>query len=173
MTYSERRLKSRRGGTLVEFALMSFLLVMLLLSTIEFERMVLVYTSVAQSARAGLRYAVVHGFLRTGIGVNGPSGLSAPGCVTVTPPTAPPASIAQIVNITRNFASTGMMDTSKLKFKVCYVGPPSPPYQAGLQANHPGSTVTVKVEYPYDPFVGFWGQLRVNLSSQAAGVITY
>jgi Flp pilus assembly protein TadG len=45
----------------VEFALVSVLLVMLLFGVVELSRMVLVYTTIANAARAGTRYAIVHG----------------------------------------------------------------------------------------------------------------
>jgi Flp pilus assembly protein TadG len=50
-----------RGQSLVEFALCAFLLVMLLLGVVEIGRMILVYTTVANAAKAGVRYAEVHG----------------------------------------------------------------------------------------------------------------
>jgi Flp pilus assembly protein TadG len=38
-----------------------FLLIMLLIGVVEIGRMVLVYTTIANAARAGTRYAIVHG----------------------------------------------------------------------------------------------------------------
>ncbi len=56
-----QRIKDTRGQSAVEFSLAAFLLVMLLLGVVEVGRMVLVYTTVANAARAGMRYAIVHG----------------------------------------------------------------------------------------------------------------
>jgi Flp pilus assembly protein TadG len=56
-----RRLADARGQSLVEFSLVAFLSVMLLLGAFEMCRMVLVYTTIANAARAGTRYAIVHG----------------------------------------------------------------------------------------------------------------
>jgi len=50
-----------RGSSLVEFSLIAVLLVMLLFGVVEMCRLVLVYTAVANAARAGTRYAIVHG----------------------------------------------------------------------------------------------------------------
>lgn len=50
-----------RGQTLVEFSLTVFMLVMVLLGVVEIGRMVLVYTTIANAAKAGVRYAEVHG----------------------------------------------------------------------------------------------------------------
>jgi Flp pilus assembly protein TadG len=148
-----RQLKSERGSTLVEFGQVAFLLITTMLAMVEFGRMLVVYTTVANSARAGARYAIVHGSDRGGSGVTGPSG---PTACTDTPP-------AQVVSVIKNFASAGMLDTSKLTIKVCY----SP------LSNLPGTTVIVKVGYPYDPLTGWFNMLSVNLSSQTAGVITF
>jgi Flp pilus assembly protein TadG len=153
-----RRPAPERGSALVEFSLVSFLLVMILFATIEFERMLLVSTTLANAATAGLRYAIVHGSSRTGGGVDGPSGpTSCPG--------APPPQVATVV---KNFASTGLLSTSNLNIQVCYL-PPLP----GAVANIPGSTVTVKVKYTYDPLSSWFKQLQVPLGSTAQGVITY
>ena len=148
-----RQLRSERGSTLVEFGQVAFLLMITMVAMVEFGRMLVVYTTVANSARAGARYAIVHGSDRSGSGATGPSGPTACGD---TPP-------AQIVSVINNFASAGMLDPSKLTIKVCY----------NPSSNLPGTIVTVKVGYPYDPLIGWFKMLSVNLSSQTAGVITY
>jgi Flp pilus assembly protein TadG len=158
MTSRARLSTAERGSALVEFALVSFLLVMMLFATIEFERMLLVSTTLANAATAGLRYAIVHGSSRTGSGVDGRSGPTSCGAT-------PPPEVATVV---KNFASTGLLNTSNLNIQVCYV-PPLP----GALANTPGSTVTVKVKYTYDPLSSWFKQLQVPLGSTAQGVITY
>jgi Flp pilus assembly protein TadG len=50
-----------RGQSLVEFSICVFLMVMLMLGVVEIGRMVLVYTTLANAAKAGVRYAEVHG----------------------------------------------------------------------------------------------------------------
>jgi len=60
-----QRLRSERGSTLVEFGQVAFLLITTMLAMVEFGRMLVVYTTVANSARAGARYAIVHGNART------------------------------------------------------------------------------------------------------------
>jgi hypothetical protein len=138
---------SSRGGSLVEFALCAFLLVIVLLSVVEMARMVLVYTAVANSARAAARYAIVHGALRTGSGTNGPSG----------PGNNPP----EVVQVVKNFASTGWLDITRLTISVTYIG-----------GNAVGNSVNVAVSYPYDPLVGYL-PLAVPLSSASQGVIVF
>jgi hypothetical protein len=144
----ESRLVRAGGQTLVEFAVVTFLTVILLLSIVEISRMVLVYTTVANAARAGARYAIVHGATRTGSGVDGPSG----------PAGNPP----QVVTVVKNFASAGLLRSSLLAITVSYPG----------ASNVPGQQVSVKVVYPYDPFTSYL-PLRVRLGSVSQGVIAF
>jgi len=137
-----------RGQSLVEFSLIAFLSVIMLLSVVEISRMALVYTTVANAARAGARYAIVHGSMRTGSGVDGPSG----------PAPNPP----QVVAVVKNFASAGLLDTNSLNITVTYPG----------ASNAPGQWVAVTVIYPYDPFTTYF-PLRVRLGSTSQGVITF
>jgi hypothetical protein len=126
---------------------------MMLLVCIEFDRMLLVYSTLADSARAGARYAIVHGNSRSGTGVDGPSG---PTACTDTPPT-------QIVTVIKNFASAGTLESSKLNVQVCYLD----------GTNTPGSRVTVWISYPYAPFVGYFSVLNLNFTTTTAGVIDF
>jgi Flp pilus assembly protein TadG len=147
-----RRSPNRRGGargqTLVEFSLVAFMCVILLLSIVELSRMALVYTTVANAARAGARYAIVHGGTRTGSGVDGPSG----------PAGNPP----QVVTVVKNFASAGLLSTSNLSITIAYPG----------GSNAPGQLVSVAVVYPYDPLTTY-SPLRVRLGSMSQGVIAF
>jgi len=142
------RREGNRGQTLVEFSLVALLSVILLLSIVEISRMALVYTTVANAARAGARYSIVHGGTRTGSGVDGPSG----------PAPNPP----QVVTVIRNFASAGLLTTSNLIIGVAYPG----------GSNAPGQTVSVTVIYPYDPLTSYF-PFRVRLGSMSQGVIAF
>lgn len=141
-------MRSTRGQSLVEFSLVAVLTVILLLGIIEIGRLVLVYTTVANAARTGLRYAMVHGSTRTGTGVDGPSG--------------PGANPAQVVTVVKNFASAGLLRPSNLEITVSYPA----------ASNAPGQAVTVRVVYPYDPLTTYF-PLRVRLGSTTQGVITF
>ena len=141
------RFRRRRGGTLVEFAFVAVQLFLVLFAALEFGRMVLVYTNVANAARVGARYAIVHGSTRTGSGVNGPSG---------------PGQTVYIVNAVKDFARPGLLDTSRLAITVTY---------PDGNSNAPGSRVTVRVVYSYDPFTIL--PLRVPLGSTTEGIITF
>jgi len=137
-----------RGQTLVEFSLVAFLCMVLLLSIVEISRMALVYTTVANAARAGARYSIVHGGTRTGSGVDGSSG--------------PAQNPGQVLTVIKNFASAGLLTTSNLIITVDYPG----------ASNAPGQPVSVTVIYPYDPLTTYF-PLRVRLGSVSRGVIAF
>jgi len=137
-----------RGQTLVEFSLVAFLCMVLLLSVVEISRMALVYTTVANAARAGSRYSIVHGGTRTGSGVDGPSG--------------PAQNPAQVLTVIKNFASAGLLTTGNLVIAVSYPG----------ASNAPGQLVSVSVIYPYDPLTTYF-PFRVRLGSMSQGVIAF
>jgi Flp pilus assembly protein TadG len=127
--------------------------IIVLLGVVEMSRMILVYTSLANAARAGTRYAIVHGSDRTGSGTNGASG---PGCG--------PSSCTQINTVVQQFAGTGLLNGSNVAVVVNYPG----------GTNTPGSTVTVSVTYTYDPLVAFFSRLlNKTLGSTSEGVITF
>jgi Flp pilus assembly protein TadG len=147
-----QRLKADRGSTLVEFSLVGFMFIIVLLSVVEMGRMVLVYTTVANAARAGARYAIVHGENQT----VSPSG---------------PGSTTQVETVVKNFASAGLLDISRLTITVTYPD--------GVTVKHPvansaGSRVDVTVTYPYDPLVTFFNSiLATTMGSTSEGIITY
>ena len=142
---ARNRNSRRRGSTIVEFALVIFLLMLLTFAGIEFDRMVLVYTTVAHATRTGVRYAIVHGSDRTGTG----------------DPASGPGNTTAVETIIKNFASGGLLNTSSLNISVSY---PS-------NNNKPGSKVIVTVTYPYDPFTLL--PLSVNLRSSTQGIIVF
>ena len=143
------RFAGRRGQGLVEFAVVALMTVIMLLCIVEMGRIVLVATTVANAARAGLRYAVVHGSTRaTGSTVDSASG--------------PGNNPAQVVQAVKNFASAGPLTTSLLVINVTYQG----------ASNDPGQYVNVTVVYPYDPLTNYFSH-SLRLGSAAQGIIVY
>lgn len=137
------------GQSLIEFSLVCVMLCLIMLGVLETGRLVLVYTTVANAARAGARYAIVHGSSRaTGTGLTNASG----------PSTNP----SQVLTVIKNFASAGALTASRLVITVSYPG----------SSNAPGQLVTVTVVYPYDPLTTYlpW---TVRLGSTTQGVITF
>lgn len=143
-----RRDRGTRGQTLVEFALVSVLSVLMLLSIVEISRMALVFTTTANAAREGARYAIVHGATRSGTGVDGPSG--------------PGSNPAEVVAVIKNFASAGLLTPGNLIITVAYPG----------ASNDPGQLVAVKVIYPYDPLTTYF-PWQVRMGSTSRGVIAF
>ncbi|HKO19244.1 MAG TPA: TadE/TadG family type IV pilus assembly protein [Acidobacteriaceae bacterium] len=139
---------------MVEFALVAVLLIMVLLSVVEMTRLILVYTTMAHAARAGVRYAMVHGGERTGSGSTGPSG----------PTSGTSCTCAEVQTVVNNYAAAGLLDTSNLTTTVTY--PDS--------SNAAGSAVQVTVQYTYDPLIAYFRpSLVTTLSSTSEGVITF
>ena len=145
---SGRRRANSRGSTLIEFALCAFLLVIVLLSVVEMGRMILVYTTVTNAARAAARYAIVHGGTRTGSGVHGPSG--------------PGADPPEVVQTAKNFTKAGRLNQTLVTVNVNYP----------TGSNTIGNPVVVTVMYPYDPLIGFL-PLRVPLANTSRGIIAF
>ena len=144
---AKRRITGSRGTSLIEFSLCAFLVIMVLMSIIEMGRLVLLYTTVSNAARAAARYAIVHGSSRSGSGSTGPSG--------------PGADPPEVVLVARNFAT--ILNESALTVTVTY--------PAGN--NNVGSLVNVAVSYPFDPLLGYFPFGTIHLRNTSQGVIAF
>jgi Flp pilus assembly protein TadG len=143
--------QKRRGQTLVEFAACSVLALCLVLSVIEFGRLILAYTTINNAARVGVRYAIVNGLENTG----------SSSTTTLT---------TNVQTIVDNYLGAAAIDTSSATVTVSYPG-----FSGGLCAsgsNAPGCPVQVQVSYPYQTMVSYF-PLHVTLVSQAEGVFTF
>ena len=146
----QTRHRARQSGqTLVEFSLVAFLSVMMLLFVVEMGRVLLVYAAVANAAREGVRYAIVHGSTRT----------AGSGQTNAAGPSSNPAQVLTVIN---NFAGIAPLTTSLLVINVTYPG----------ASNAPGQTVNVTVVYPYDPMITYF-PLTMRLGSASQGVILF
>jgi Flp pilus assembly protein TadG len=83
------RRSNQRGSTLVEFSFIALVFFMILFTTFEMDRMVLVMTALADSTRAGVRYAAVHG-------------------------SDNPATSTEVTTVIKNFAASGSMSISNV-----------------------------------------------------------
>ncbi|MBI3696457.1 MAG: pilus assembly protein [Acidobacteria bacterium] len=137
---------ARRGSSLVEFALVSFQLLLVMFAVFEFARMGLVYTDLASASRIAARYAITHGIDRSLVCCTG----GADGMATT-------GDICGASGVLTTFATA--LNKANLNCTVTGVG-------GGV-----GSTVKVTVTYPYDPWVLL--PLTVTLSSTSQGIITY
>jgi len=153
MTFPLLRKKANEetGQSLIEFALSGLFLVTLLLGVVEIGRLVLVYTTVANAARAGARYAIVHGSDSL-------------------------ATTAQVQTVVKNFLSAAPMNTAAagLSINITCSSDAGTTYAACTVANaKPGCRVKVSVNYPYDPFLRYFPWGTINLGSTTQGVITF
>jgi Flp pilus assembly protein TadG len=144
-----RRLGDTRGQSLVEFSLVVLVLLMLLFGVVEVGRMVMVYSTVANAAKAGARYAIVNGSDSSAPCSSGDSSA----CVTTV----------------KNFASAGGLDTSSLLVSVNYPSTGCP----STVTNAPGCWVRVTANYPYNPFLGYFNLPSINLGAGSEGTITW
>jgi Flp pilus assembly protein TadG len=144
-----RRSSGTRGQTLVEFALSVLMLVMLLIGVVEISRMVLMYTTVANAAKAGARYAIVNGS-------------------DASSPSGPSADDPTVITVVKNFASAGGLNTANLTVHVNYysVGGVTP------ACNTVGCWVQVTASYPYNPLTSYF-PISTHLGSTSEGAITF
>jgi Flp pilus assembly protein TadG len=144
-----RRPRGSSGQGLLEFSLVAVMTVIMLLFIVEMGRMLLVYTTVANAARAGVRYAIVHGSSRaTGSAADDASG--------------PGSNPAQVLTVVDDFAGTGLLTPSLLVIHVTYPG----------GSNAPGQSVNITVVYPYNPLTTYFSK-ALRLGSASQGVIVY
>ena len=140
------------GSSLVEFSLVALMLVLVLLSVAEMGRMVLVYTALNDAARAGVRYAIVHG--------------SDTGALT----SCAPSSCSGISSVVQNYASAGLLTSANVTTAVSYPDKDS----KNNTLNTPGSRVTVRVSYTYDPLISYFSsKLNVGMGATSEGVIVF
>lgn len=154
-----RRWKASDGSSLVEFGLVAILLVIVLLGVVEMGRVVVVYTTLADAARAGARYAIVHGSDQT-------SSSAGPSTCTCQPTSGTPCSCS-VGLVAQNFASAGLITINSNKNLKIMVSYPN-------GTNTPGSTVQVQVSYTYDPLVHYFSSVFTpTMVSTSEGVIVY
>jgi TadE-like protein len=139
------------GQALVEFSLVFLFLAFFILGVLELVVFVYTYTALADSAKEGVRYAIVHGTLS--------SNCSGPGASGVT---CPDTAAANVQTAATTYARYSMHDTSAMTI--------TPTYPDGSSAAP--SRVRVVVTYPYQPFFGL-GWPTVTVRAAAEGRIMY
>jgi Flp pilus assembly protein TadG len=139
------------GQALVEFAMSALIMLLLILGAVEFSRIMLVYTTLADAARLGARYAITHG--------------TVPGGATVT--CGPAGSLTSALEpILNNFLAAGTVNTKAAGFSINTTCP---------GATTPGNLVQVTVSYPYDVLIPYFRfpLAGITLASTSQGVITW
>jgi Flp pilus assembly protein TadG len=148
MGVNRRRRYGVRGQAAVEFILSLVFVFIVIVGALEMIMLVYTYTVLADAAKEGVRYAIVHGFN------NG----SASG------PTCPCAAIdgAAGTGVVKTYAQLSLHDTSAMTVTVSYPD----------GTNTPPSRVRVQVVYPYQAFFGL-GWPTVTVNAMAEGRIAY
>src|SRR5260370_28277499 len=155
-----RVLHSDRGQATIEFALVILMLFVMVLSIIEMIFFMSTYNVLADSAKEGVRYAMVHGKNNSQ-----PSGPTCP-CVDIDGPAAPPGTnpgYGSGYGVVKTFARYSLHDVSgtNITVTVTYPGGDATP------ANKTPNRVKVVVAYPYKPFFGLgWPTVTVNAAAQ-------
>lgn len=145
---TRRGRRGERGQTLVEFALSIILVMILIIGSIEMIVMIYTYTVLADAAKEGVRYGIVHG---TGLGAGNCSGPGGGG-VTCTDSTG-----ANVTTAVRNFAALSFHDKSAMTV--------SPTYPDASSVAP--SRVRVTVSYVYQPLFGLgWPTVTVNAAAE-------
>jgi Flp pilus assembly protein TadG len=142
--------KGEAGQAAVEFALMIVFIMLFLVGFLELVVVLYTYSVLADSAKEGVRYAVVHGSLS--------SVCNGPGDTGVTCDTGAAGVIAAV----NNYAGYSLHSTGAMTVTPSY--PDS--------SSKPSSRVRVVVSYPYQPFFGL-GWPTVTVNAAAEGRITF
>jgi Flp pilus assembly protein TadG len=158
-TGKQRRCKLQRGQAAVEFALTITILVLLLVGMMELTMFVYTYSVLADAAKEGVRYAIVHG--ASGTNSSGPTGATKTSTSWGTCSSSD-SGTSSVVSTVQNYAALSLHSTSAMKISVCYPD----------QSNNPGSAVEVSVSYPYQPLFGL-GWPKVTVSANSAGRIMF
>lgn len=139
------RNRRRSGQSMIEFQLVIVLFLLTLFGTFEICRLLLSYTTLANAARVGVRYATTHG------GSNNSGGSTCADLYITT---------AQCVTDTvRDFTAGSMINPSQVNVTTTGVG------------GAPGTVVRVQITYPYQPFILL--PMSTDLGTQTEGIITY
>ena len=137
--------KRQAGQAAVEFAFVIVFLIVFLLSFIEIAALVYTYSVLADSAKEGVRYGVVHGTLSTTCNGPGIAGVPCDG------------GAAGVRAAVTNYARGSLNNTAGMTV--------TPTYPDGIST--PSSRVRVVVSYNYQPLFGLgWPTVTVNAASE-------
>jgi Flp pilus assembly protein TadG len=156
------RLKRRdeAGQALIEFALVAVFLVLLVVGFLELTLVMHTYNVLADSAKEGVRYAIVHGAANAA-----PSG---PGCSNSCAAACNAICGAVGTGVVKTYAQASLHDTTAMTVLVDYN--PGGNNGAG-NCNKSPCLVRVTVSYPYTFFNLGWTSINVNAAAQ--GRIVY
>jgi len=149
--------RGQRGQALVEFALTILFIFLLFIGMLEMIFLMYAYNTIANAAKEGVRYAIVHG--------TGNTLCSGPGLPSGSPPiVCPDLTGAKVQTVVTNFAGLSMQSGSTVV--VDY----NPNSANVVPCNVAGCMVQVRVSQTYQPFFGL-GWPSVTLYAAADGRI--
>jgi hypothetical protein len=147
------------GQAMVEFMLVIIFLLVLFVSILQMILLMHAYNTLADAAKEGIRYAIVHG--------TGNTNCSGPGLPSATPPvTCSGTPYPNVQTVVTNFAGVSFQNVSASSVTVDY----NPNGANGIACNTPGCLVRVTVSYTYQPFFGL-GWPNISLNAAADGRI--
>ena len=130
--------------------LVAVFLVLLFVSILQMILLMYAYSTLADSAKEGIRYAIVHG--------TGNTNCSGPGTASVSCDTAG----AKVKTAVKNFAGLSFQNISDADVTVDY----NPNSANGTACNVPGCLVRVTVSHTYQPFFGLsWPTFTLNAAA--------
>ena len=146
------------GQAQVEFSLVIVLLIVTLVSILELILLMHTYNTVADAAKEGLRYAIVHG--------SGNSTPCKPGSTTdIDGPAAPPGTVpgyGSTYGVVKTYAQYSLHNMAGMTVTVKYLD--NVPL---ANANNPPNRVQVIVAYPLHPIFGLgWPTVTVNAAAE-------
>lgn len=158
-----RNSHAQAGQTLVEFSLVIVLWMIMILGILELILLMHTYNVLADAAKEGVRYAIVHG--------TNNSKAVGPTCTGVTDPCmdidGPPAPVGTVpgygsgYGVVKTYAQYALHSTSGMTVTVSYPGGDATP------ANATPNRVQVVIAYPYQPIFGLgWPTVTVNAAAE-------
>jgi Flp pilus assembly protein TadG len=155
--------RSERGQATIEFALLIVFLMIMVISILEMVLFMHTYNVLADSAKEGVRYAIVHGANNSY-----PAGPTCP-CAKIDGDPAPSMTLAEdpssTYGVVKTFAQFSLHSASNMTVTVTYPG------GAATPANKTPNLVRVVVSYPYQlVFPVDWGP-TVTVYAAAEGRI--
>jgi Flp pilus assembly protein TadG len=165
---SKRGLRSDRGQATIEFGLVIIFLMVMVISILEMVVFMHTYNVLADSAKEGVRYAIVHG-------ANNarpmPSACTTSSCVCpcldIDGPPAPSGTTPGYgsgYGVVKTFAQYSLHSASGMTVTVTY-GPADT--LAVTPLNKTPNRVQVVVAYPYQPIFGLsWPSVTVNAAAE-------
>jgi len=156
-----RNFGSTKGQALVEFTFVLVFWVILVVGILELLLFMHTYNVLADSAKEGVRYAIIHGS-------HNPQGIAPPctaaACPDLLGPAAPLGTVpgyGSSYGVVKTYAQMSLRDVSTMTVTANY------PDGTSSTSNKPPNRVQITVSYPYQPFFGLgWPTVTVNAAAE-------